>query len=397
MSRHPTAAPGGPSAGGRLAGLEGYRGIAAVLVVVFHVYQELRVDGEYFLVGTWAHPWLYALDTTVDLFFALSAFLLALPYLRKAVAGERPLGAAEFLRRRAVRIVPLYYLVITAVWATRNGSLPGEWRDLLEHLTFTQVFDDQRIFYTVGPAWSLAVEVQFYVLLAVLGAAVCAVCRRARRRGSRIAVAAASGLLLVAVGVGWKLAAHALGRPETDWSTWFSLPAKLDVFGFGVLLALLVALRGTAPSRLLPPLMVVCSAPLLLAAVWAGTQQGLAAELRHTLAGAGFTLLLGATVLSGPRSVAARALEARPVAFLGLISYSLYLWHEPLMLWMTALPVWPTTSSPATLALGTALLLPVAVLVAWASYWVVEHPAGALRRTRTADGRPRLYYGEGAG
>ncbi|WP_432488493.1 acyltransferase family protein [Kineococcus sp. SYSU DK018] len=397
MSAPAPGPPVDPPGGGRLAGLEGYRGLAAVGVVVFHLYQELRVDGAYFLAGTRAHAWLYALDTLVDLFFALSAFLLALPYLRRAVAGERPQGALEFLRRRAVRVVPLYYLVVTVVWASRNAGLPGEWRDLLEHLTFTQVLDDQRIFSTVGPAWSLAVEVQFYVLLALVGSAVCAACRRLRRRGARIGAAALPGVLLVAAGLGWKLAAHAQGRPGTDWSTWFSLPAKLDVFGFGVLLALLVAVRGTGPSRVLSAALLVPAVPLLLAAVWAGTRDGLVAELRHTAAGAGFACLLGATVLAGAGSRAVSALQARPVAFLGLISYSLYLWHEPLMLWMAGLPVWPQRSSPATLLLGVALLLPVTVLVGWASYWVVEHPAGALRRTRTADGRPRQYHGEGAG
>ena len=81
------------------------------------------------------------------------------------------LPAREFLFRRAVRIVPLYWIAVTTVWALRNPALPGDWRDLVEHLLFVQVFDRERIFYTLGPTWSMSLEVMFYLSLVVLGAA----------------------------------------------------------------------------------------------------------------------------------------------------------------------------------------------------------------------------------
>lgn len=395
------AAPAGRAAArpeqDRLLGLEGYRAVAALLVLVYHVYQNLRVDGRLLLEGTWAGELVQSLTSVIDMFFVLSAFLLALPYLRRALTGERPLAAAEFLRRRAVRVVPLYYVVVLVVWVTRNGELPGHWQELVQHLTFTQTFDDERIFHLIGPAWSLAVEVQFYVVIALLGSGVCAWCRRLVRRGARIAVAAASGAVLVLAGLGWKLGAIALDRPEDDWSTWFSLPAKLDVFGFGVLLAVVFAVRGTDPAPRAAALLTLPAAALLVAGVQLGTREGTVTELRHTLIGAGFALVLAATVLAGPRSALVRALQWRPLLLLALLSYSLYLWHEPLMLWMSDLPFWPQTSSPGAIALGVALLLPVGLVVAAVSCFLVEQPAATLRHTRTADGRPRLYYGEGAG
>lgn len=123
-----------------------------------------------------------------------------LPYLRSAMAGEDAPAARAFLVRRAARVVPLYLVAVSLVWAFRNQDLPGDWVDLVEHLTFTQVFDNQRIFYTIGPAWSLAVEVQFYLVLAVLGKLACHVCRRLpppRRRS--VLAAGLAGIVLFSV------------------------------------------------------------------------------------------------------------------------------------------------------------------------------------------------------
>src|SRR5665811_1079712 len=77
-------------------------------------------------------------DSTVGLFFVLSAFLLTLPYARAGLTGNQPVAARAFLFRRSVRIVPLYLVAVLVVWASRNPALPGDWRDLVEHLTFTQ-------------------------------------------------------------------------------------------------------------------------------------------------------------------------------------------------------------------------------------------------------------------
>ncbi len=96
------------------------------------------------------------------------------------------------LFRRMARLLPLYYVVVLVVWTTTNPSLPGHWQDLLLHLTFTHVYSDDYIFWTVGPAWSLGVEFHFYVLMALSVPLVA--CRSTPRRqpgGRGRAVAAA--------------------------------------------------------------------------------------------------------------------------------------------------------------------------------------------------------------
>jgi peptidoglycan/LPS O-acetylase OafA/YrhL len=395
--RHPADEP--ERSVGRYASLEGYRGLAALLIVVYHVYQFMRAgpDARYPLEGTPWHTALAGLDSFVGLFFVLSAFLLGLPYARAALSGAELGPPGAFLYRRAVRIVPLYLVAILIVWSARNRSFPGDWLDLLEHLTFTQVFDDKRIFYTIGPAWSLAVEVHFYVLLVFLGIGAYRMCRRIGSARGRLA-----GLLGAAVGLGvvsmlWKIVAwYLLGVDEHRWSVWFSLPAKLDLFAVGLILAVVVAWRGRRSTLAWPARAGLAGAGLAILV--------LAFVLRapdpdphlyfHSATGVGFGLLLAASVLAPPGRF---SILASPVpALLGLISYSLYLWHEPVMLFLAAHHRFPEPGTPWAFPLGVLVLVPIAGLVAWLSYWIIEYPTSMLRRSRGHAGEVREYYGPGS-
>ncbi|MGZ4478972.1 MAG: acyltransferase family protein, partial [Nocardioidaceae bacterium] len=152
--------PEGAPKRARATELEGYRGVATLSIIVFHVGQYVvqprSSDG---LAAQLAR------FEIVDVLFVLSAYLLTLSYARAAIDRTPALPARQFLFRRAVRILPLYWIGVSVVWACRNPTLPGDWRDLVEHLTFTHVFDRTRIFYTLGPAWSMCIEVAFYGLL----------------------------------------------------------------------------------------------------------------------------------------------------------------------------------------------------------------------------------------
>jgi peptidoglycan/LPS O-acetylase OafA/YrhL len=111
----------------RLDELEGQRGLAAVLVVVFHAYQYDRSGptSAFPYEGSPQHALLVGLDGAVSWFFVLSAFLLARPYVRAVLAGRPATPARTFLARRAVRIVPLYVVAVTVVWAWRNPGCPA--------------------------------------------------------------------------------------------------------------------------------------------------------------------------------------------------------------------------------------------------------------------------------
>ncbi|MGH3863499.1 acyltransferase family protein [Actinokineospora sp.] len=220
--------------------LEGYRALAALVVIIFHAYQHNRygADWTWPLQGTLWHDVLMNADMLVDMFFILSGFLLGLPYAKAVLGVGKPRPARAFLLRRAVRLIPLYMIVVLVVWSISNPVLPGDWRDLLLHLTFTHVWSDEKIFYTDGPAWTLGVEAHFYLLLALLGSLGQRYLAPVASRRERIAVMVAVPSGLIAVSLLYKCwAVYVRGFPVESWSIWFNPVAKLDIFAVGLLLA----------------------------------------------------------------------------------------------------------------------------------------------------------------
>ncbi|MFF4604989.1 acyltransferase family protein [Streptomyces sp. NPDC001339] len=383
----------------RAGAIDGLRGLAALSTVVFHVWQQyVRHDAQ------GSHP---PIDNplvgavlsleVIDLFFVLSAYLLTLPYARAALDGGSVRPARLFLFRRAIRILPLYFVAVLVVWASRNPTLPGNWRDLVEHLTFTHVFDQQRIFYTIGPTWSLSLEVLFYLVLVALGPLAVRACRPLRRRGSRVAVCAAGCALLFVVPVVWlAVARYGLGVPYTDWVAYFGPQARFGGFAAGMGLAVATAAlgdRGRLGPRGALPLAALSLAGLLALAMPSGPES-FAATFYHPIASALWTVLVFSTVhLRRPHAVQ-RLLTARQLTAVGLISYSLFVWHEPVMRQLYQAGVLPAGPSGFPVALLIVYL--VALPVATVSYWLLEYPAGLLGRLRDRRGRRREFYPEPA-
>jgi len=368
------------------------RGLAALCVVTFHSYQHNR-DPQ-----TWAWPWsgpahqaMLGTDLFVDMFFVLSGLVLWLPVARAGVesAGGRP--GRVLLMRRMARLLPLYYTIVLVVWAATTPSLPGHWQDLLTHLTFTQIYSDRYIFWTDGPAWSLAVEFHFYLLMALFVPLVNAGVRRVAGRRGRIAVVSALPALCLAVGVGFLVWATVLtSHSDTDWSVWFSAPSRAADFGLGMALAVLVAAGvrlGPAARSTLAVVGVAALAALVMTRPFDDTALS---EWWHPLYSAAVVLALGAIVLhEGPWS---RLFDARPLVFVGTLGYGVYLVHEPVMRLLGHLGLLPDPR-PGAFFLWTALLVAVPSLaLAWLSSRTVE-PAG-LRLLATMDsrGRRRDYY-----
>ncbi|MBC7372376.1 MAG: acyltransferase [Frankiales bacterium] len=385
MRATPVATPvrATPSPNLRFPELQGQRGLAALAVVIFHSYQYDRSGptARYPLQDSWVHPYLVGLDGMVDWFFVLSAFLLTLPYARALLEGRPLATATEFLGRRAVRIVPLYFIAVLVVWVSRNPTLPGEWRDLVEHLTFTQVYDDQRIFYTIGPAWSLAVEVQFYVVLAVLGGVLARTASRRATPRARLAPLIGAIMLLACLSVAWWVVAGLVQeRPATDYSIWLGLPAKLAVFAVGMATAVVVAARPRSLSRRGAWALRAGGIGLALAVmtILDRRDSGASDWVFHTTCAVAFAAVVLAGAL-GPQSGPWHRASARGfLPWLGLVSYSLYLWHEPLLLHLAGNGLLPAPSASAFWQ-TVAILLPLSLVAAWVSYWVVEYPFSHLR------------------
>lgn len=385
------AVPG--NTGARFEDLEGYRGIAALGIVVFHAYQFCRAGAStsYAYEGTWAYHLLLNMDGLVSLFLVLSAFLLFLPLARKVLAGQDPGPASVFVLRRAVRILPLYWGAVILVWAYRNPVLPGDWRDLLEHLTFTQVFDSSRIFYTIGPAWSLAVEVFFYAFLAVT----LLVYNKARAHERSLTVRRVFVWAPVAVvglsSLAYQLWALSTGVPHSAYNVWFNPLAKGSIFAAGMVLALVLIARD---ARELPrPWLWGLRLTALGLLVWGMAIRGEDAATSlawQELSTVAFALLLASSVLA-PRTSLWRTSMSRPwLLWLGLISYSVYLWHEPVMLFLDQHG--RLSHNQSAFPMVALILVLITVPVGFLSYWVIEYPIGRLRVLRLSDGRRRDYY-----
>lgn len=410
-----TAAAAAPSAArkrdARFTELDALRGLAAVSIVALHAYQNSRTgDGYAFGDIAWLQNVIVNLDFGLGVFFALSGFVVFLPFAKALIEGRPHMGVKEFATRRIFRILPLYFIAILVVWNARYYGHEGQIADLVRHLTFTQIYHNEQIFYTIGPSWSLAVEVHYYVGTALLIWVLTKVARRVSSRRRRIALVAAAPLALALASLAYKAWAYYVAGYALDnaagpkhYTVYYSALARADGFAFGMLLAVVVVVvgawrpRGPWPARALA---VVALVPF----AWMVTQRGdrptdtdFVALFYYSWIGFGTVLIMAATVISRPEWPTMRWMRSRSLQFLGVVSYSLYLWHEPLMLSLEkhhilvfkVEAVWP---------LSCAALIVVGLCVAWLSYHVIEVPGQRLRRLlaihRTATPRRLRRAGE---
>jgi peptidoglycan/LPS O-acetylase OafA/YrhL len=379
----------------RMSDLEGYRGLAAVGIVVFHAYQFCRgdVSSSYAYPHTIAQAVLRNLDGLVSMFLILSAYLLYLPVARSVLQGRKPGHVKVFMLRRATRILPLYWSAILLVWAYRNTGLPGDWRDLLEHLTFTQVFDSKRIFYTIGPAWSLSVEIWFYIFLAAVYAALNRLVGHIVSRPRRRMLLLAPPVILTIASFAWQgWALFVTHQPATRWAIWFNPIARADMLAVGMFIAVIHASRASStplPRSVLFPLRITALA-LLIYGCAVRTDDPTRTSIFNLVSAMAFGLLIASSVFDDPKHLWRRALAGPRLAWLGLTSYSLYIWHEPVLLYLdTHLHL---THAQDAFPLIAVILLAACLPIAWLSHHAIEKPLGRLRFLFDSSGQRRDYY-----
>ena len=398
MARYHAAPPARP-ASRRFEELEGYRGLAALVVVVFHAYQYAREALKmptYLYEGTPLHLLLHNLDIGVSWFFVLSGFLVFLPFARQAIAQQPQQSSRGFLIRRAIRIVPPYYLAFLLIWTLRFSGSAEQWQDLAEHLTFTHIFDQQHFFWTIGPAWSLAIEVWFYLLLALIGPLLHRICGRLATPRAR-ALALGGFVVLLALGsLSYKYWAWYIANiPRDTWPVYFGPLAQFDGLAIGMLIAVVAGARGDAPllRGAAPALVRAAGLLAMVAAALLRTPDSPVDVFFFTLGSATFALVLASTVLATRGTSWARALARPPLPFLGLISYSVYLWHEPIMLELGGRNLL-ISPAPAAFPSNALVLVLLSLLVATLSYYALEFPTMELRHLFGRDGRLARRYPE---
>jgi peptidoglycan/LPS O-acetylase OafA/YrhL len=352
--------------------LDGLRGLAALSVLVFHVWllspEHPSFGARHGIAAKVAHEGRLGLF----LFFVLSGFLLYRPVVAAGLDGARLTPLHVYLSRRAARILPAYYLALVGavalLWHARGTpgvSLPPASK-LWLFAVFGQNFSADTVLKLNGPLWTLAVEAAFYLALPL--AALAAV-RAGRDRVCQVAVP------LAAIGMGLVWNAWCARRSHAPLTLTLQLPAMLPYFGSGMLAA--VAVHGRRLHRSTAVRVLAFGLALVAVdAVWDGADSS--SFVRHVvrdLPGAiGFALVIAA-VANGERL---RVLLANRVAVsLGAVSYGVYLWQVPVILGARDAGLLPQRPVLALLA-----VLPAVLGVAAISWFAVERPA--LRWVRRA-------------
>ncbi len=364
-----------------VSGLGAQLGFAVVVVVVFHVYQFCNTAPAS-RAGTAVRTLLNSLDAAIPWLFVIAGFLLFEPIARGITESGRPFAARRFLALAAARVLPAYYVAIVTVWLLRQTELPGDWRDLLEHLTFTQVFDNKRIFWTIGAAWALSVTAWFLLLLAAAGSVLTKVSRYGVSPRRRIVLLASSTAVLAVAALGWKTSSLVLGHPDlASFTTWFGPLANLDNFAIGMVVALFVVAGSSSGKLDLRGRLIlrIGGSGLLIVALVTRVPGSWADAYFSTLCALAFGCLVAATVLGpGRNGSPSPGLGLEALRWLGRISLSVYLWHEPLLLAGRHLGL--VGQTPDAFVRDALIVLIASILGGWLSWAAIERPVAHLIR-----------------
>jgi peptidoglycan/LPS O-acetylase OafA/YrhL len=312
----PVAAVAGP-ARPWLAGLDGVRGLAALFVVVNHVFLRAFPGYPVDHAPLWAGWFIYGRFAVV-VFIVLSGFSLALSPARQ---GWRLDGVSRFARRRALRILPPYYaaLALSLAVAWLIVPPPGQGMPNGQSVVVNGLLV-QNLVSAPAPAqsfWSIAVEAQLYVLFPLLLLVV-------RRWGATVMVATVT-LVVATVGI---LGPHVA---RLDVFVIQSPPDLAALFALGVVSAGIVSASAARRSWPWAGLALAAAAPVLAVIGWRGSVWTLDHLFWVDLAlGPAVACLLGALATGHPAPLL-RLLDARPIRDLGASSYSLYLTHGPIV------------------------------------------------------------------
>jgi peptidoglycan/LPS O-acetylase OafA/YrhL len=398
VSEAPSPAVAPPPGNPRFALFDSLRGLAALAIIAFHVFSITGAMDRAVIGDTVA----VLGPRSLILFFVISGFLLYRPYVA-ARADERPgPRTSRYLRRRVLRIVPAYWVALTvlAIFPGIVGVFSDDW---WRYYFFLQLYSYETVGGGIPVTWSLCVEVTFYLLLPFWAMGV-----RRLRIGSGpnawlraelavLALAAAVGVVFQVLAsrqvVSDILASSLLGQ-----STWLAL-------GMALAVASVAAGRSERDSRAVrtvvehPGLCWIAGAASLAALTALLQPGGLLGILEalntrqpvgETLAAIALTAAMSALFVlpavfgesaGGPPR---RLLAWAPVAWLGLVSYGLFLWHLPIAQ-LLALPADPLHFSASGLDLAAklpfavtpilfVLTAAVSAVLAAISYYVVELP-----------------------
>ena len=366
--------PGNP----RFPLFDGLRAIAACSVLVTHCSGITA-----FNTGNPLGAYTARMNLGVTIFFLISGFLLYRPFVAARVEGKPPIRVLRFYRRRLLRIVPAYWVALT-VLSLWPGLLNFSAHPL-RYYTFTQIYWTDSTSSGIGPAWTLCIEMTFYLVLPLL-AAVMTRLVAGRTHWVRVELGVLAALVVACLTLRSILQGN--GGFYVAQNT---LLCFFDWFAYGMALAVLsvawhrresdsALLRGLIRRPWVPwaaALVVfwVVSTQLRLSRGFFFVYNDFNYEAEHLgYALIAFLLLLPAVFGDWAGGWPRRLLSLRWMAWLGLISYGIYLYQVPILIWINN-HVHPMFVFGMTLPSLLVMAFAATVACAAASYYLVERPA----------------------
>jgi peptidoglycan/LPS O-acetylase OafA/YrhL len=346
------AESGAPAGPGRQNGLDhqnsldGMRAVAALTVLAFHVAGVTGITLQDTLGGRIGSR----ADVAVPVFFGLSGLLLYRPWARATLAGGRGPSSPAYLWRRALRILPAYWILVVVAlvaYSPEHIDSPVTW---LQWLTLTQIYDLDPWWHLPGPSglahmWSLSTEVAFYLLLPFLALALGAYARfgkgreSVRIRGRRLLIALGALSLVSPLFNAWLI------LTQQHFGMYLWLPRVLWWFTAGMVIAVLSewARQQAGAARTFCRTLALSpgTAWLIALAAYAVACTGAAAsrvvnwrvplwenELRITLFMIVAACIIAPAAFQTTNESYVSALLGNPLMrFLGRISYGIFLWQ----------------------------------------------------------------------
>ncbi len=332
--------------------IDGLRAVAVISVILYHLNEAILPGG---FVG-------------VDVFFVISGYLITLHILRDMELDRFSL--AEFYRRRIKRIIPAMLVVVSVVLLASLIILRPEDSEELARSSFAALFSMANIYFWLfqdasyfAPAsnqlpllhlWSLGVEEQFYIFWPLI----LILMHKVVRGKTFLFLFTASAIISFLLG-------EVLFKSDPSF-VYYMLPTRFGELLIGALTAYVVFKKGelVIPQYLVQlaaviGLVLVCGSLVFLSKdmVFPGIR-----AVPPTI-GAALLILVG----HYGDSLTSRLLRFRPLVFMGLVSYSAYLWHWPLLAYMRY-------SNIEINLLSGSFVFAATVLLAWTTYYYVERP-----------------------
>ena len=366
----------------RNSALDSLRGFSTILIVIYHV---CAVSGYTVAHANSSGAYINRLNVGVAIFFVLSGFLIFRPFVHSLIHSSALPAVRQYYLKRAARILPGYWFalfILAGLDALRIVNTSG----FLRNVFLVHPFTKNNVFTGIGQAWTLSVEMSFYIVVPLLAHAF--TLRSIKNRNSTVSIATFLRVL-TCIFIGsyvFRLFIH-----QTHF--WFFktahlwLPSHVDTIALGMFIAVLV--ESPASTRTLTQiksflanhagacvlgsvLMWLVSANINMPFGWAEAEFHIDLLCHFLYSISAFLLVAPFCVES--QSFLIKALSFRLFTWLGTISYGIYLWHAAIIGGNFAEKYMPYNENDGQVLLRLLIVFPISIAIASLSYYLLERP-----------------------